>query len=40
LSLLPLVNVDKRLVAKKKNELSFLSQAFPFALFEEIAGDI
>ena len=38
LSLLPLVNVDKRprLVVKKKNEPSFLSQVIPFALFEDL----
>jgi hypothetical protein len=38
LSLLPLVNVDKRprLVVKKKNESSFLSQVIPFALFEDL----
>jgi hypothetical protein len=38
LSLLPLVNVDKRprLVVKKKDEPSFLSQVIPFALFQDL----
>jgi hypothetical protein len=38
LSLLPLVNVDKRprLVVKKKNEPSFFPQVIPFALFEDL----
>ena len=38
LSLIPLVNVDKRprLVVKKKNESSFLSHRIPFALFEDL----
>ncbi|HXW12848.1 MAG TPA: hypothetical protein VD694_08815 [Nitrososphaeraceae archaeon] len=38
LSLLPLVNVDKRprLVVKKKNEPGFLAQIIPLALFEDL----
>jgi hypothetical protein len=38
LSLLPLVNVDRRprLVVKKKDEPSFLSYKIPFALFEDL----
>jgi hypothetical protein len=38
LSLLPLVNADKRprLVVKNKNEPGFLSQVIPFALFEDL----
>jgi hypothetical protein len=38
LSLLPLVNIDKRprLVVKKKDEPSFLSHRIPFALFEDL----
>ena len=38
LSLLPLINIDKRprLAVKRKNEPSFLSQVIPFALFEDL----
>jgi hypothetical protein len=38
LSLLPMVNVDKRprLIVRKKNEPSFLPQVIPFASFEDL----
>ena len=38
LSLLPLINIDKRprLAVKRKNEPSFLPQVIPFALFEDL----